>query len=72
MTTSNTWPSLLYKTYLTAEAVTPFPKAWATMFHVAAEGFMSAAVIARISICRSSSGVQTVPFPPFAGILFDA
>lgn len=58
--------------YLSAEAVIPLPIACATRFHVAVEGFKSAAVMARISIRRSSSGVQVVPLPPLPGILIEA
>jgi hypothetical protein len=55
-------------TYLTAEAVMPLPIACATMFHVAVDGFISAAEMASMSMWRSSSGVQIVPLPPLAGI----
>jgi len=58
-------------TYLTAEAVMPLPIDCATSSHVAVEGFKSAAVMARMSMCRSSAGVHVVPLPPLAGILND-
>jgi hypothetical protein len=47
----------------------PLPIDCATSSHVAVEGFKSAAVMARMSMCRSSAGVHVVPLPPLAGIV---